>query len=577
MTNTIPGVVTKTLVLIPIAAAVYFFDFPRWIAAFASLQLLSVFILCASLFALGVILKRRILRVTLELSETSVVWGLLLLAGSVLLFLYGSYSSDLPLFRYESLYLMVISYVAFRVGTRVLRTLAPLLAIFAFSYMPISLVPGASVSMFVIISYLVFAVLFFAFVRFKVRVMALPVSILLLGLLAWYRPVLSAIGHQVYSWYLVPLPLLVLAVPRVRNYTLLPVNQSDAACPQHHLFPDGFCSVCGRKLFSAKSPENFGLWGLLAVIFVGAALIFTSVPMLAFTGGVPYDAHYSTQGFSGAITPATPSGWQINSTTSSLYNESNTYAIEKVYVPAYHPEIKNYTMYYEVSAALPVSGAPQGDVPGWGTASNDFLGYGPFQGYLTTYVRQSSVMLVYAGKTQMMFLTDSGFKTQYVGVSFVRQFTNSNVSADKMQFLGDLNAIWLSKFTTDVSYSGWCVFLNTMYQDGVLVSPALLVASSSALIAWVAYRAGLSDQSLDRFLTLASTVAEENWSYLAKLLRSSDASGTGYELALSDERSGSIDPGKIDASLRTLERKHLVKRMLAERGSDLIMVWKGAL
>jgi hypothetical protein len=35
------------------------------------------------------------------------------------------------------------------------------------------------------------------------------------------------------------------------------------------------------------------------------------------------------------------------------FNASEIYAIEQVYVPVYHPEVKNYTMYYEASQRFP--------------------------------------------------------------------------------------------------------------------------------------------------------------------------------------------------------------------------------
>jgi len=50
-------------------------------------------------------------------------------------------------------------------------------------------------------------------------------------------------------------------------------------------------------------------------VIVGALLLFSSVPVLSITGGTPHDSYYSTQGFTGAITPVTPAGWQVNSST----------------------------------------------------------------------------------------------------------------------------------------------------------------------------------------------------------------------------------------------------------------------
>ncbi len=86
----------------------------------------------------------------------------------------------------------------------------------------------------------------------------------------------------------------------------------------------------------------------------------------------------------------------------------------------------------------------------------------------------------------------------------MREFRNSNVTADTTQFLGDLNALWLPGITRDSSFSGWTDFLFTLDQGGVLASTFVLLASSVALIVWAAHRASLLDERLDRFLTMAS-------------------------------------------------------------------------
>ncbi len=106
---------------------------------------------------------------------------------------------------------------------------------------------------------------------------------------------------------------------RIRSFASLPSGATAEACPGHHLLPDGFCSVCGSKLARPRTGENVGVWGFLAVLAVAALLIFTTVPALGFAGGIPYDAYYSSHGYSGTITPPTPPGWQINST--AVYRE----------------------------------------------------------------------------------------------------------------------------------------------------------------------------------------------------------------------------------------------------------------
>jgi hypothetical protein len=154
---------------------------------------------------------------------------------------------------------------------------------------------------------------------------------------------------------------------------MLPSAGPAGKCPGHTVQADGFCSTCGARLSTPAVSENFGPWGLLAVAGVTAILLFASVPALAFVGGVPYNAQYTPQGFSSSAILATPSGWQVNSTTVQKFPGIDLYAVVKVYVPLVHPETKNYTVYYEVAANLPVSSAPSGgELAGWNRVSNVF-------------------------------------------------------------------------------------------------------------------------------------------------------------------------------------------------------------
>ncbi len=77
--NTIPGTVTKLLTLVPILVAIYFFDFSKFYTLIISDGEGAFFAVTVSLFLLGVVLKRRILRTRLELSKISFIWGLLFL------------------------------------------------------------------------------------------------------------------------------------------------------------------------------------------------------------------------------------------------------------------------------------------------------------------------------------------------------------------------------------------------------------------------------------------------------------------------------------------------------------------
>ena len=575
MGNSTLGVITKILTLVPFVVALYFFDFTRFTVIFTP-SLLAFFVTSVTLFVIGVILKARILRAALQLSSVSFAWGALLLAFSVAAYLYGPYSPDLAWYRYESLYLFVISYVAFRIGTKVLRVMFPLLVILAFSFAPLSLFPTAAEPWVGIdLCIWIYVVAFLAYTRFRLQSVLLPAVVAGIGLAMWLTTNYLQLGLPSYLYALLPVPILVLLVPKVRAFIMLPSAKPAGKCPGHTVRADGFCSTCGARLSAPAVKENFGPWGLLAVAGVTALLLFTSVPALAFVGGVPYDAKYTPQGYSNSAILATPSGWQVNSTTVQEFPGADLYAVVKVYVPLIHPETENYTVYYEVAAGLPVSSAPSGgDVAGWNRTSNDFMQYGPYQGYLTTYTTSGRVMLSYQGRTQMLFVNDGTFQEYYVGSGLVRVFKNSNVPADTSQFLGDIKTLWLPAANVDVSYSTWTSFLGRTYDGAVFVTPFLLIVSSIGVMLWFLAQASRRDARLDRFLTLSSVQPQHSWSTLSLLLARKNHAGTPLGLA-SDERHGEPhDAEGIEASLESLEQRHLVRRLLTEAGSDIVLVWK---
>ena len=574
MGNSTLGVVTKILTLVPFVVALYFFDFTKFTVIFTP-SLLAFFVTAFTLLVIGVILKAKILRAALQFSSVSFAWGALLLAFSVAAYLYGAYSPDLAWYRYESLYLLVISYVAFRIGTKVLRVMSPLLLILAFSFAPLGLFPTAAEPWVGIAVMWIYVVAFLAYTKFRLQSVLLPVVVAEIGLAMWMTANRFQFGLPSYLYALLPVPILVLLVPKARAFIMLPSAKPAGRCPGHTMQADGFCSTCGARLSAPAIKENFGPWGLLAVAGVTALLLFASVPVLAFVGGVPYDAVYTPQGNSNSAILATPSGWQLNSTTVQEFPGADLYAVVKVYVPLIHPETENYTVNYEVAAGLPVSNAPSGgDIVGWNRTSNDFMQYGPYQGYLTTYTTSGRVMLSYQGRTQKLFANNGTFQEYYVGLGFVRVFKNSNVTADTSQFLGDITTLWLPAVNADVSYSTWTSFLSRTYDGAVFVTPFLLIVSSIGVMLWFFAQASRRDERLDQFLTLSPVQSQSSWSTLSLLLARKNHAGTPLDLAIDERRGESHDAEGIRASLESLEQQHLVRRFVAETGSDIVLVWK---
>jgi hypothetical protein len=577
MGNTVQGTVTKMLTLVPIVVILYYYDLPNFLNALTSAGTLAFFVVAVSLFALGVALKRRILAVRLEVSKPSLIWGLCLLGVATVLYVYGSYTSYAVWYHYESLYVFVIAYVTLRVGTGFVRATAPLLAIFAFSFLPFGLFPDLlHRELLVFLSADLIVVFFLAYVGLRASRMVLPSAILLLGVLGWYGSILMLPFRPAYLDILIPLPLLALLIPIVRRFAMLPRGTPSAPEHDHRLLKNGFCSICGLKRSPARTSENVGLWGLLTVIGVAALLLLTTIPTLALVGGVPNQAFYAPQGFSSALTLQTPPGWQINSTTLYKTNTTDVYGIQHVYVPIYHPETKNYTVYYELSTtAILVPNGPHGqEIPGWNTTSNQDVQFGPFQGHLTIYSASKTVMLAYQGVTIMFFHNGTNVQEYFVGLGFVREFKGTSASAATIQFLADLDALWLPTVNADASYSTWTGFLYTLDQSVLLTVPFLLLISSTIGIGWGVYRAGLSDDRLDGFLTIASIQSEEYASYLSRLLRRSHHAGTSQEVAAESGDPSGPDAEHVDSSMRELERTRLVRAFLMEREADIVSVWR---
>ncbi|HEV2225656.1 MAG TPA: hypothetical protein VGR56_02490 [Nitrososphaerales archaeon] len=215
MANTSLGLTTKALVLFPLVFAVYFFDIPVWNSYLRVPAVQVAFLIGVSAFALGVFVKRRALYISLETSETAFVPGVILLSASALLFVYGSYNSGAVWFHYESLLLFIVGYLALRVGIGFLRILGPLLFVLAFAFVPFPILSASESGLIVLLTSLGVGAAYSLFVGGRPKQLALGVLIIYVGLSAW-------VGSVVYPFhyltYLVPLPLLLLALPRVRSF-----------------------------------------------------------------------------------------------------------------------------------------------------------------------------------------------------------------------------------------------------------------------------------------------------------------------------------------------------------------------
>jgi len=567
------GTATKILTLLPFVVLVYFFDFQAVTNALASPEISTIFEMSVTFFVLWVVIKWRVLAESLEVSRTSFAWGSMLIAASVLSYLYGSYTSQAAWFHYESLLFFITGYIALRIGTRILRALAPALMVLGIGYLPLSLLPALEQNIIVLEIGVVFLIPFLALIEQRRGTLAIAVSVMCLGLFSWLWPLVHVGGLTLQTLVLIPTPLLALAVPSVWR-SVIPGDRDSYLCEVHRLDGSGFCTVCGQKSTRQAGADKFEGWGLLAIGIVSALLIFSTVPVVTVRGDTASYSAYTARGLMSSIAPGTPDGWQVNSSAAYIASSSDLYAVKLVYVPIVHPESKNYTEYFVISSDSVVEAAPEGDIPGWGRSANEYLPLGQLSGYLTTYSRAGAVMMVYQGESSATVLTGSGFQRVFITAGYVRVFKNSNATADDPAFLADVTGTWIPTLSTGFFDSSWGVFMSSTLAALSFMMSFVELTLSLTIIGGVAYEVMLHDRRLDRFITTSSLLETAKVATLNSILQRSAHCATEHELITSPKSPDAMTPETVRKSLDDLASKKLVRRGIQEREGRLTGVWK---
>jgi hypothetical protein len=259
-----------------------------------------------------------------------------------------------------------------------------------------------------------------------------------------------------------------------------------------------------------------------------------------------------------------------------LSPKGDAYAIKQVYVPSYHPETENYTLYYELSSGVtPITNSWEA-MPGWNQSSAVSSALSPLNGRIITYVSPRVVLLVFVGASQMYFSNGTTFEPLFVGVSVTREFRGTTVANATAEFSSDLQALFLPTFSSETYYSAWTGYFFRVSQTATAVEGLLALMSSAGLIVWGAYRVELSDTRRDGFVTAASGADDEDYSLLADQLKGRRSKRTGNEIAdmagVGQENMQGLR--RICHSLQKLERDGLMKSVLVETGPDLTLEWK---
>ena len=571
----------KALTFVPLAAVIYYTEYARWFSYFFASDAAGFIVASFTLFALGVILKRRIITTYLQTSKNNIVLGSIALAVSAGIYIAGTmYSISSPVLPYESLIVFAVAYVLLRSDTRLIRLLWPLFAVLGMA--PIA--PLLSGPMGVLISGLIVLLgmfgLFDAFLvrsidntEENLRLLGLPALILFLGVGYWFAP---------GEWFLVgiiPISLFLLAAPKIGPKLRFSTVRLSEICPGHiEDEGSGFCSICGRKFTFAKNLTQSGLAGLVIAIIVLGILMTIQIPVLTVNGFGVDESTYSYSGIAYQPIPFAPNGWFFNSTEPiSSSNVQDSYAFEEVIAPIYHPERANYTIYYELSHVTsnpPITNS-WGSKPGW-NFSRVLSQFGSLQGSLITYKSPSATMLVFAGTTSGLFLGGGIFSEYTIGVSIVRAFQGTNVTEDTLIFTNDIQSLFVPSLQDQSSSSSWTIFLYEI--SGMFNSLASLLAmilTSSIILAGM-YYIKASDTNLDSVTRKSSDLDDDSWALYSPLASSPKDERTTLEISkirsLANHSDIAVEPtGDL---LKKLESVHLLMRTLSERGADILLAWK---
>ena len=561
---------SKALTLVPFLLLLYFFDIPQAVAELTNPATSSIFVSAVILAILWTGLRRHSLSASLGISRGSFFGGAILLSLAVAVYVYGSYTGVSAWLHYESMLLFASGYVAMRVGMRLLRSLSPAICMAGLGFIPPHVIPEAAQ---VPVAAVVGAVLLLPFLV-VMRVWAgtsIPAAVALLGVFSVLVPVVSVGQTAVATVFAVPAPLVALAVARDGQRWFTGKTQV-YVCGAHLEDSSGFCRVCGKWVSRGVDKDKFEGWGLLAVGFVTALVLFSSVPVLAYQGGSLVDGSYTTRGFTSVQIPGVPAGWQVNSSTTYTAVPGQLYGVRRVYVPLLNPASERYTLYYVVAGTSIVSAAPQGDIKGWSTVLNQPMQLGPLEGYFTSYQQPGKVMLVYQGHASVEVLIKQSFATYTVTVGYVREFNDTGVSADTAAFLSDLNATWLPLLNRDFFSSSWSAFLG--YAPPILTTlvPFTEAVVSLSAIGWVAYLASKRDEGLARLASASGRADGDSYDVLRRLYDSPGHLSTEHDL-----ESGALGPGtplRLNATLDRLEESGMIERAVADRNGVPIGVWK---
>jgi hypothetical protein len=555
-----------------VLAFFYFHDFLGWYTSIFVFPWIGVFILGVTLSIFGAVSIGRAIEAYAEVSKGSWAAGLITLFGAIGLYIFGSYSMGTFGYwlQYESLLVLVASYILLSYDWRILRATALLFIIAALAFpSPFFLnLFGTEYIFYGTIGAMV--VLFIASERSYAR--AIAGSFVAAGVVIAYYLIPQSISSVVP--YVIPLCFLVYAYGALRSN---PNSKIGPACSQHRPsgVDSGFCSLCGRRFrASSRSPKS-GLIGLAIVILVLILLPTIQIPLMQLSSETtPQYNVYNYRQINVNNLPETPQGWTLNS-SNTLNLTEDLFALKNVYSPSQNTLGGNYTLYFELSRASKtnLSSTWSRNVFGWNKTVTP-LNFGGLGGTLVIYTSNTTTFIVYFGNMRLTFTEPFSQQVLTLQFSLLRNFSSSvSVPVAASTFVSDLNP-WQTELSPLNTGSAWSAFFFSLYSLFNSIFSLLAIIGSSGVVVYIAFRAMQSDSEADRFMTISSELDQAKWLTLSSLIESPYRPRAALDIQkLLLEKKENLDTDEIVNVVKDLENVGLLKKVLWERGSEVFQGW----
>jgi hypothetical protein len=563
----------KLMVLPLLAIILYYHDLDNiTLASFGVLsgKGLGFMIAAISLTVSGVLLKKGIISQYSTVSKVSYLWGTIALILSLGLYVWGSYQQVLVnLYHYESLLLFVSAYIILRFNSRTIRTLFPLFLLLGL--LPLTLLISAPVNRwqylepFLAASILVISYSFL--LRFSSGSVMVSLFMATLSVICWFFPSLYLLGFANLGIAMIQ------ADVRFNKIFGLKKSAAHNKCLSHtRINYRGFCYSCGEQV-QKSGYSTWNISGLVIIVIIVLVLTQIHIPLLTLENNHALLSTATYYGWQNTTLPATPQGWLKYSSETDVV-PGDTYSVQTMVVPSYHPETKNYTLIYEASPSILNFMSSITASPGynWSVTSYQLDGE---QGRLILGIGREVNLMYYTVSSTYLFINTSDFISLNTGLTIERQFPPGNISSETSVFLADASSL-LSSTNYQSLAGSWTPWAESMLYNFKSSIELILVLASIGTISSVTYAILFVNRRHLKAIQEASMLSGEDWALLSMISMLNKSRAVGAEIA---KTVGSIGNqfeflDKIASSLASLEKKGLLKGVIYESGDTLRMTWK---